>query len=213
MVQSLACVRAAGSRACSSVCLRNLKDRVAPAVCLKCVNLSKTQVLGENELVPPRWILAGVAFGWSTLVSAQIVECIDVNGKKAYMQTCPDGTVKQRDIVQPTPAPPLIPTPLKPGLSNDASKQSLNSQEKAFEQRREARLKAVTAAAESEKDVEEARQTCADDRRRLNVLETGRPSKRVDPDTGEHLSMDENQRQGEIEKLNAQIQSMGDACQ
>jgi hypothetical protein len=25
--------------------------------------------------------------------------------------------------------------------------------------------------------------------------------------------MDENQRQGEIEKLNAQIQSMGDACQ
>lgn len=177
---------------------RQFADKLPPRYIFACVR--------ENGLVPPRWILTAAVLGSSTLVSAQIVECIDANGVKAFTQTCPNGTVKQREIEEPARAS------TKSGRSNDASNHPLKDEEKAFEQRREERQKAAAAVAEMERNAEEAARTCATDRRLLEVLGTGRPSKRVDSDTGEHVAMDENQRQAEIAKLTSQIQSLGDAC-
>jgi hypothetical protein len=153
----------------------------------------------RKQLILIRLALTCVALGVSAFVSAQIVECIDANGKKVYTQNCPAGTVKQRDIQESAPVSS------KSTPSNDASKQKQADQEKAFEQRRAERLKAAAATEEKEKAEEEAQRTCADDQRRLDLLEAGRRFKRVDPDTGEHVSMDENQRQDEINRLTEQI--------
>jgi len=156
-------------------------------------------------MVSTRYLLVCMLLGLTTLANAQIVECIDANGKKSYAQTCPAGVAKQRDIETPAPA-----RADKPNAANDAAKKKLDDQERAFAQRREERLKADAKEAEQQKKGAEAAQLCADARQRLALLESGRQFKRADPDTGEHVPMDQDQRQAEVDKLHAEIRQ---ACQ
>ena len=160
-------------------------------------------------MVRRRYLL--VSLGAATLATlsvcaaAQIFECIDADGKKSYMQSCPAGTAKQREIE--TTVPP------KQGIGNAKSDEALKNQEKAFEQRRQERLKAAADSAEKEQGTADAAHACADAKRRLEMLESGRPSKRVDPDTGDHVAIDEDARLAEVAGLQAKVHSLGAACQ
>jgi hypothetical protein len=152
-----------------------------------------------------RCFLMCMMLGLSTLAKAQIVECVDANGKKIYSQSCPAGAEKQRDIEVPAPAKPA-----KPDAANDAAQKAQQDQEKAFQQRRTERIKAeADAEAKQKKSVSDAEQ-CEMAKRRLELLDSGRQYKRADPDTGEHVPMDDDQRQVEIDKLRTQVQT---SCQ
>ena len=147
-------------------------------------------------MISYRIMLVATLFCSATVASAQIVECVDANGKKSYMQACPPGMSKQRNIEEP---PPKVPPP------KSAPGKSLSDQEKDFEKRRADRQKADAEAADRERKINEAKQTCSYARQRLEALESGRPSKRVDPESGEHIAMDEGQRQAEINRLNDEV--------
>lgn len=144
-----------------------------------------------------RYLLGCAMLGLTLVAQAQIVECLDANGKKIYSQSCPVGSEKQRDIA--TPPPP------KPAVSNEATKRALDEQEKAFAKRREERLQSEEKNNEAQKKETDDAQQCANAKRRLGLLESGRQFKRADPSTGEHVPMDEAQRQAEIDNLHAQI--------
>jgi hypothetical protein len=149
-----------------------------------------------------RCFLLCMMLGLSTLAKAQIVECVDANGKKIYSQSCPAGAEKQRDIDVPTPA--------KPEKSDDAAKKAQQDKENAFQQRRTERIKAEADEDAKQKKVASDAEQCEVSKRRLELLDSGRQYRRADPDTGEHVPMDDNQRQAEIDKLRAQVQA---SCQ
>lgn len=152
-------------------------------------------------MVLARYLSVFALLGLSALAHAQVVECIDANGKKSYAQSCPAGA-KQRDIQTPQ-----TPAPAKPSATNDASKKALEDQEKAFAQRRQERLDAQAKEAEQQRKRAEAVVQCAEATRRLELLESGRQAKRADPDTGEHVPMDQDLRQAEIDSLQAKIRA------
>jgi len=133
----------------------------------------------------------------SVAVSAQVVQCVDANGKKIYSQTCPNNTTKQREIE----TPPAV----TPSSSTQAAQKKMQSDEKEFEKRRTERLKSEAVNAEKDQKAARDSQACTDARSRLALLQSGRQSKRADPDSGEHVPMDEEQRQSEIDDLNSQI--------
>jgi hypothetical protein len=147
------------------------------------------------------WLLACATLVLSTAVSAQIVECIDANGNKTYMQSCPNSMTKKRDVEAPPPVPP------KDLSAKAAANKSLAEQEKAFEQRRAAQTKAQAAADAKEKKAKDDAASCAEARRRLDLLGLGKQYKRVDPTTGVPLPVDEDDRQSEINSLNTKIES------
>jgi len=154
-----------------------------------------------------RWVLIGLLC-WLPIPSlAQVVECIDANGNKSYMQTCPAGTARQREITVPPPVQRTTPA--------ERAKESaeIKSEEKAYEQRRQERLKEAAAEEKKEKDMAQTRQACVEAKRRLEVLSSGRAAARVDPDSGQHVAMDDDARLAEINSLQAKIQAWGSACQ
>ena len=153
-------------------------------------------------MVLTRYLLVCTLLGLSVLAHAQVVECIDANGRKSYAQSCPDGS-KEREIQ-------ALPAPAKPGTATDASKKTMDDQEKAFAKRRQERLDAQAKAAEQERKRAEAVAQCAEATRRLALLESGRQYKRADPDTGQHVEMDQDLRQAEIDGLQATIR---ETCQ
>ena len=150
-----------------------------------------------------RFFLICAVLSLSTVGRAQIVECVDANGKKIYSQSCPAGAEQKREINQVAPPKP---SPSN-NASNEAAKKALQEQEALFEARRNERLKAEARDEEQQKKSAEAVQLCANAKLRLEVLGSGRQFKRADPETGEHVPMDEDQRQAEIEKMNTQIQN------
>jgi len=133
----------------------------------------------------------------SLVVSAQVMQCVDANGKKTYMQTCPNNTTKQKEIE----APPVV----KPTASTQSAQKKMKNNEKEFEKRRAERLKSEAENQEKEQKAARDSQTCTDARSRLALLQSGRQFKRADPDSGEHVPMDEGQRQSEIDQLNSEI--------
>lgn len=132
-------------------------------------------------------------------VSAQVVECVDANGKKTYAQSCPDSAEKKRDIqAQP-----------KLGGSKPVD-DSWKDKERDFEKRRQERLSGTAKDSAQQGKDDQADKRCADAKLRLDALNSGKQSKRVDPVTGDHVPMDDNARQVEIDQLNKDIQS---SCQ
>ena len=132
--------------------------------------------------------------------SAQVVECTDANGKKTYAKDCPAKTVKEREMPNAALA--------SPGTSNAMSADKIRAANAAYEQRRAARQSANDAARAAQgtgADKPNA-QACTDAKSRLDAMQTGKQSKRVDPVTGDHVPMDDSQRQTTIDSLNAQVE-------
>jgi hypothetical protein len=139
--------------------------------------------------------IGGMLLLTSLSAAAQVVECVDANGKKIYAQTCPDDAEKKRDIAVPQ-------APAKP--AGDAS---WKQKESDFEARRQERLKAEAKQNEKDQHAKQSVQRCADARSKLDMLESGRQTKRVDPITGEHVPLDSGQRQTELDQLHDDIQN------
>jgi len=131
----------------------------------------------------------------SWCAAAQIVECVDANGKKTYAQSCQDEADKKRDI----------PVPKAPPKPDDSAWRAKDTE---FEKRRQERLKAQDRDAAQQQHSEQDVQDCADARRRLAAMETGKQKNRVDPVTGEHISPDGDQAQ-----LDALRQIIQHSCQ
>ena len=127
---------------------------------------------------------------------AQVVECIDANGKKTYAKECPANTVKEKELDHPAlVSPGAAAAPDARARMADAEFQQRRAQRQAHEAEQEQR----------EAEARNAAQACSDARARLDTLQTGRPSRRVDPVTGDHVVSDDTQLQTEIDGLNAQI--------
>jgi hypothetical protein len=152
-----------------------------------------------------RYLSVCALLGLSVLAHAQIVECVDANGKKSYAQSCPDGA-KQREIQ----ALPALVKPSATNAASDASKKSREDQEKAFAKRRQERLDAQAKEAEQEKKRAEAAAQCAEATRRLGLLESSRQAAAADRDARELAIMDQDLRQAEIDGLHAKIR---ETCQ
>jgi len=138
--------------------------------------------------------------GCAISASAQVFECTDANGKKTYAKECPEKTVKEREMPNAALA--------SPGSSNAMSPEKIRAANAAYEQRRAARQSANGAARADQgagADKPNA-QACADAKSRLDAMQTGKQSKRVDPVTGDHVPMDDSQRQATIDSLNAQVE-------
>ena len=128
---------------------------------------------------------------------AQVYECIDANGKKTYAKECPKTSVKEKSLGSPDVA--------NPGSAAPSLDQKTREANDAYEKRRAEQQK---KAAEDDKQAAEARkaaQACSDARARLDMLSSGRPAQRVDPVTGDHVAVDDAQRQTDIDALNAAI--------
>jgi len=136
----------------------------------------------------------------SASATAQVVECTDASGKKTYAKECPEKTVKEREL--PNAALP------SPGASNGMSAEKIRAANAAYEQRRAARQSANNAAqsAQGANTDKPNAQACAEAKSRLEAMQTGKQSRRADPVTGEHVPMDDSQRQSTIDTLNAQVE-------
>ena len=135
----------------------------------------------------------------SACANAQVYECVDANGKKSYAQECPSNTVKAKemhpDVVDPG-APSTSPAKLK----------ALND---AYEKRRAAENAKAERQEEQAENARSNEKACADAKARLDALQSGRQTKRVDPVTGEHVPYDDATRQSQIVSLNQEI---ADTC-
>ena len=121
---------------------------------------------------------------------AQVYQCTDENGHKTYAKDCPTKSVKEKELTNPG-----VPSAGQ-AIVNDKLRQA-NS---AFEKRRAERLKAQDQG----EAVDRSGKVCSDAKARLASLQSGRPSKRVDPATGDHLP-DDASYQAQIDELNSQI--------
>lgn len=134
---------------------------------------------------------------YSLSSTAQVFECIDAKGKKTYAKICPENTVKERELENPA----LV----SPGTSTAMSPEKIRAANAAYEQRRAARQNAGDGAHDKPSAEQPSAQACTDARSRLEAMQTGKQSKRVDPVTGEHVPMEDSQRQATIDMLNEQV--------
>lgn len=123
---------------------------------------------------------------WVSTVSAQILECTNGAGKKEFAQTCPPGTVRQKEMAGSSATKP-VETPVS---SNDSPKSS-TQMELEFQQRRIARE-------QQEEKLERDRKTnqdkCAALKERLNMYENSRSVKRYDQSSGKWTIVEDEQR-------------------
>jgi len=129
--------------------------------------------------------------------AAQVYECTDANGRKTYAKECPSTSVKEKELDSPG-----VNSPGAAGPSLDDKTREANE---AFEKRRAERQKQEAEEQRRATDSSKAAQACSDAKARLEILESGRPARRVDPVTGDHVAVDDIQRQTDIDALNAQI--------
>ncbi len=152
------------------------------------MNISR-QISRQLSLVALLLVSAGAV--------AQVYECIDSNGKKTYAKECPTTSVKEKALDGSGVA--------SPGAAVSPSDDKLRQANDAFQQRRAERQMQQMEEERRAADARKAAQACSDARARLDMLDSGRASRRVDPVTGDHVSVDDNQRQADIDALNTQI--------
>ena len=134
--------------------------------------------------------LFGVLMMLPVLAPAQILECIDANGKREFAQKCAPGTVKQREVS-------------KAGAGNlneggVPAQPSYKEEEFAFRQRqmeREAKESKEKTAADR------AAVNCQNARARLNGIESARRvTTGTDPQTGQPRYLDDSERAAATQK-------------
>lgn len=129
------------------------------------------------------------------LAQAEIYECTDSSGHKTYAQECPSKTAKVKEV---------HPTVVDPGPELKTSDKVRQANE-AYEKRHASQTAKSADKDKQAADAANSAQVCADAKARLDALQTGKQAKRVDPVTGEHVPMDDAQRQAEINSLNDQV--------
>ena len=123
-------------------------------------------------------------------VHAQVMVCIDSQGRKEYSATCPPGTVSQKELSAKGASPQ--------GQSAAPKPPSIQEQERAFQQRRLQRESAETDEAQKQKQQQMAERHCANARRKMEQLQSGRRLRWVDKATGERIVMTEAEHAAEM---------------
>jgi hypothetical protein len=139
------------------------------------------------------WIVAAMA-GANT-AHAQVFECIDAKGVKAYAQFCPPGTVRSRQVLKSVEAG--AETGTTPAGTPRAAPKSVAEQEAEFRKRMTERQEAETKAAQEKAQAEEAERNCVNSRAQLKALEDGVRYSRFDPVTGARIQFGDEERAAE----------------
>ena len=117
---------------------------------------SRTAISGSIHLQRRALILIFLAF-LSTGTHAQILECIDAQGRKEFASTCPPGTVSQKER-----------RPKGDTSTTPAPQPDWQEQERAFQQRRLQRDAAEADAAKKQHQEQLAQGRCASARRAMD---------------------------------------------
>lgn len=126
-------------------------------------------------------------------VSAQILECINAAGKKEFAQTCPAGTVRQKEMAGSSA------TKLTENFDrNSDSPKSSNQMELEFQQRRIAREQQEEKL---ENDKKNKQYKCAVLKERLNMYENSRGIKKYDQASGKWIIVEDEQRPAIIAQI------------
>lgn len=118
--------------------------------------------------------------------SAQILECTNAAGKKEFAQTCPPGTVKQKEMAGNSATKPI-----EASVSSNGSAKSASQMEIEFQQRRIAREQQDEKL---ERDAKNKQYKCAALKERLNMYENSPGIKRYDQATGKWIIVEDEQR-------------------
>lgn len=132
----------------------------------------------------------------ASAASAQIMECIHANGRKEFAQTCPPGTVNQKQMADSSATKPLESS----ADTSTSAQKSTNQLEIEFQQRRIAREQAEE---KQEQEQKAKQQRCAALRQRLSMYQTANFIKKYDQATGKWNYVEDEQRSATV----AQIQS------
>ena len=125
----------------------------------------------------------------ATVAAAQIYECTDAKGAKEYAQSCPPGTVKQRQVVEGGSAG-----------APAAGPKTIDQQEIEFRKRLLERQEAEAKEAQERAKAEEAERNCTAVRSTLKALQEGQRMSRMDPDSGEIIRFGDEERAAETER-------------
>jgi hypothetical protein len=121
--------------------------------------------------------------------SAQIYECTDARGAREFAQTCPAGTVKQRQLQRADEPPAAAPDAKSPAIV-----------EMEFKKRMQERQDAAVKAAEDSAKSEEAERNCTQARIQLKSLLEGQRMQRIDPATGDRINLGDDERAADAER-------------
>ena len=154
--------------------------------------LSIAIVRSTPLLVRIRFIPALLSTLIITCVQAQVMECMDSQGRKEYSTTCPSGTVSQKEV--------RIKAAAQPGPA-DSPTSSYQEQESAFQQRRIQREADENAAVQRQRLQQIAERECADARRKMDQLQSGIRLRWTDKATREHVIMTEADHEKEMKRM------------
>lgn len=137
----------------------------------------------------------------TSTASAQIMECIHADGRKEFAQTCPAGTVNQKQMAGKSATRPID----NATETGSSAQKSTNQLEIEFQQRRIAREQAEE---KQEREQKAKQERCAALRQRLSMYQTSNFIKKYDQATGKWNYVEDDQRSATI----AQIQSELGQC-
>ena len=156
--------------------------------------------LPAARLVPALASAVAIALmALATVAAAQIYECTNAKGGKEYAQSCPPGTIKQRQVVEggATGAP---------AAGAAGQPKAIDQQEIEFRKRLLERQEAEAKEAQEKARAEEAERNCSAVRSTLKALQEGQRMSRVDPDSGEIIRFGDEERAAETERQLKQIE-------
>jgi hypothetical protein len=133
-----------------------------------------------------------VAF--SSTAYAQILECVDGQGRKEFAATCPPGTVSQKEL-RPKGAPATEPS----------TQQDWQEQERAFQQRRLQREADAADAEKKQRQEQYVERRCASARRAMEQLQSGRRLRWTDKATGERQVMTDAEHAVEMRAVSEEL--------
>lgn len=119
---------------------------------------------------------------------AQVLECIDSQGRKEFASICPAGTKSQKELRGKEPA-------------SEAPQQDWQAQERAFQERRLQREQADSDAEKRQKQQQASERRCASVQRAMDQLQSGRRLRWVDKSTGERIVMTDAEHAAEMKAV------------
>ncbi len=114
----------------------------------------------------------------------QLVKCIGNDGKVEYASQCPPGTKEVKTGIKNVPSAAPAPSQQK----------SLAESEAEFRKRQMEQQAASNKQAEEAKEAENRKVNCDIARSSLQALESGQRIFKTDPNTGERIYFDDNER-------------------
>jgi hypothetical protein len=138
----------------------------------------------------PFFLASLITFG----AHAQVLECIDSQGRKEFASVCPPGTMSQKELRAKGQA-----------TVSEAPQQDWQEQERAFQQRRLQRESAEADAEKKRAQQQNAERRCASAQRAMEQLKSGRRLRWVDKATGERNVMTDAEHAAETKAVEEEL--------